>query len=166
MALKHYSVSLSRRRALSVCALGVLIPTLWACGKLPELTPGQIWSYDNRDGEGASTLQILHIERDTPIGDVMFVSVRALDVRRLGRRIRSTEVWPLVFTRDALTRSIRTLQWSEKVERSYLKYLDAWWRDAREGRAADRTFNVPVKDALMELQNDRPGVDKRSFQEA
>lgn len=52
------------------------------------------------------------------------------------------------------------------MERSYLKQLDAWWRDAREGRAADRTFNVPVKEALMEIENDRPGADKRSFLEA
>jgi hypothetical protein len=166
MTLSRQAISLPRRRAWSALALALLPPAFWGCGKRPELAPGQIWSYDNRSGEGASTLQVLHIERDTPIGDVIFISVRALDVKRLGRRIRTTEVWPLVFTRSALTDSIRSLQWTEKVERSYLKQLDAWWRDAREGRAADRTFNIPVKEALMEIENDRPGADKRSFQEA
>jgi len=145
--------------------VGLLFPLLSGCNRAPELAPGQIWSYDSRPGEGASTIQILHIERDTPIGEVVFVSVRALDVKRLGRRIQTTEVWPLVFTREALNRSLRSYQWTEKVNRAYLKQLDTWWLAAREGRASDRTFSVSVKDALVEIELDRPGVDKRAFAE-
>jgi hypothetical protein len=142
-----------------IAALG-----LPGCNQQRELAPGQIWSYDNRPGEGASTLQILHIERGTPVGDVYFVSVRALDVKRLGRKIRHTEVWPLVFTRDALTGSLGSYQWSQKVDRSYLRQLDYWLREARDGRAADRTFSVPVKDALNQIENDRPDAEKRLFE--
>src|SRR5215470_7213968 len=154
---------LSRRRACSLMGVGLLFPLLSGCNRAPELAPGQIWSYDSRPGEGASTIQLLHIERDTPIGEVVFVSVRALDVKRLGRRIQTTEVWPLVFTREALNRSLRSCQWTEKVNRAYLKQLDTWWLAAREGRASDRTFSVSVKDALVEIELDRPGVDKRAF---
>jgi hypothetical protein len=141
-----------------VAVLGIV-----ACTQQQQLAPGQIWSYDTRPGEGASTIQILHIERGTPIGDVYFVSVRALDVKRLGRKIRATEVWPLVFTQDALTRSLRSFQWSEKVDRSYLKQLDHWLREARDGRATERTFSLPVKDALKEIELERPDAEKRLF---
>jgi hypothetical protein len=136
------------------------------CNQQRDLAPGQIWSYDNRPGEGASTIQILHIERGTPVGDVYFVSVRALDVKHLGRKIVHTEVWPLVFTQDALTRSLGTYQWSQNVDRSYLKQLDFWLREARDGRAADRTFSVPVKEALNQIENGRPDAEKRLFEGA
>src|SRR2546427_488133 len=154
------------RRLVRVLTLWTLL--LWlvcACQESRELAPGQIWSYDNRAGEGASTVQILHIERGTPLGDVYFVSVRALDVQRLGRKIRTTEVWPLAFTHEALARSLRSYQWSEKVGRPYLRQLDLWLLEAREGRAIERTFNVPVKDALNQIQSDRPDSDRRRFAE-
>jgi hypothetical protein len=141
-----------------VAALGIA-----ACSEQRELAPGQIWSYDTRPGEGASTIQILHIERGTSVGDVYFVSVRALDVKRLGRKIHATEVWPLVFTQDALTRSLTRFQWSEKVNRSYLKQLDYWLREARDGHAAERTFSVPVKDALKDIELERPDAERRLF---
>jgi len=94
---------------------------------------------------------------------VYFVSVRALDVKRLGRKIQATEVWPLVFTHEALTGSLRSYQWSQAVDRSYLKQLDFWLREAREGRAAERTFSVPIKDALHQIEIDRSDTDKRRF---
>jgi hypothetical protein len=136
-----------------------------ACQQTRELAPGQIWGYDTRTGEGASTIQILHIERGTSLGDVYFVSVRALDVRRTGRKLRTTEVWPLAFTREALSRSLGTYQWSEKVNRPYLKQLDVWLREDREGRAADRTFAVTIKEALDQIQSERPEAEKRRFAE-
>ena len=150
-------------RATSALAL-VAVLGLAGCNQHRELAPGQIWSYDNRPGEGASTIQILHIERGTPVGDVYFVSVRALDVKRLGRKIRHTEVWPLVFTKEALARSLGTYQWSQNVDRSYLKPLEFWLREARAGRAADRTFSVPVKEALNEIESERPDAEKRLFE--
>lgn len=131
----------------------------------PELAPGQIWGYDTRAGEGASTIQILHIERGTPLGDVYFVSVRALDVRRLGRKLQTTEVWPLVFTQDALKSSLQGYQWAEKVNRPYLKQLERWQLEAREGRAAERTFNVSIKEALDQIQGERAEAEKRRFAE-
>jgi len=139
--------------------------SLCACQQPRELAPGQIWGYDNRAGEGASTIQILYIERGTLLGDVYFVSVRALDVKRLGRKIRTTEVWPLAFTREALTISLRNYQWSEKVNRPYLKQLDLWLLEARDGRAPERTFTVPIKDALNQIESDQPEGEKRRFAE-
>lgn len=150
--------------ALASCLLA--ISGLAGCNSQTAVAEGQIWSYDNRAGEGASTLQILHIERETPIGEIYFVSVRALDAHRLGRWIHTTEIWPLVLTKDALSRSLRSYQWSEKVNRPYLKHLDSWWKDAREGHALDRTFNVPLKDALDQLQKGSPDAEKRRPLEA
>jgi hypothetical protein len=148
----------------SFCVVALLaVLGIAACTEQRDLVPGQIWSYDTRPGEGASTIQILHIERGTPLGDVCFVSVRALDAKRLGRKTRATEAWPLVFTQDALTRSLTRFQWSEKVNRSYLKQLDFWLREARDGRAAERTFSVPVKDALKDIELERPDAEKRLF---
>lgn len=144
-----------------LCALAVSLTLLSACQQSRELAPGQIWAYDNRPGEGASTIEILHIERGTPLGDVYFVSVKALDVHRLGRKLSTTEVWPLVFTHEALSKSLRSYQWSQKVDRSYFKQLDFWLREAREGRAAERTFDVPVKEALDQIQNGRPDAERR-----
>lgn len=136
---------------------------LSACQQPQEVKPGQVWGYDNRSGEGASTVLILHIEKGTPLGDVYFVSVRALDVRRLGRKIRSTEIWPLAFTREALAKSLRNHQWDQPIDRPYLKQLDSWLRDARQGKAAERTFSVPVKEALDQIQSERPESEKRMF---
>jgi len=143
------------RRFNCLLLLSALPLSLIGCGPKRALAPGQIWSYDTRSREGASTIQILHIERGTPLGDVYFVSIRALDVQRLGRKIRSTEVWPLAFTHEALTRSLTTFQWDQKVDRPYLKHLDFWLREAREGRSDQRTFNVPVKDALSEIEQEK-----------
>lgn len=154
----------SRKGTMRALAVAALLGLLFGCSQQRELSAGQIWSYDNRPGEGASTIQILHVERGTPVGDVYFVSVRALDVKHLGRKIRATEVWPLVFTQDALTRSLGTYQWSQKVDRSYLKQLDFWLREARDGRAADRTFNVSVKEALNQIESDLPDAAKRLFE--
>jgi hypothetical protein len=157
------ALDLNSTRIIAALALGVVLGVA-GCSQQRELAPGQVWSYDNRPGEGASTIQILHIERGTPVGDVYFVSVRALDVKRLGRKIRHTEVWPLAFTQEALTRSLGTYQWSQTVDRSYLKQLDFWLREARNGRAADRTFSVPVKEALNEIESERPDAEKRLFE--
>ena len=152
-------------RVLRTLFLAVLASLALGCNQQRELAPGQIWGYDNRPGEGASTIQILHIQRGTPLGDVYFLSVRALDVKRIGKRkIRTTEIWPLVFTHDALTRSIGTYQWSQTVDRPYLRQLDFWLREARDGRAADRTFAVPVKDALNQIESDRPDAEQRLFE--
>jgi hypothetical protein len=150
----------------SLCGLSLLVALSLAagCNQQRDLAPGQIWSYDNRPGEGASTIQILHIERNTLLGDVCFVSVRALDVKRLGRKISTTEVWPLVFTHEALARSLRSYQWSQTVDRSYVKQLDMWLREARDGRAAERTFSVPVSEALKQIESDRPDAEKRLFE--
>jgi hypothetical protein len=57
-----------------------------------------------------------------------------------------------------------TYQWSQNVDRSYLKQLDFWLREARDGRAADRTFSVPVKEALNQIESDRPDAEKRLFE--
>jgi len=149
----------------STRTVAIVLTTLFlaACEQPRELKPGQVWSYDNRPGEGASTVQILHIEKGTPLGDVYFVNVRALDVRRLGRKIRATEIWPLVFTREALAGSLRNHQWDQKVDRPYLKQLDFWLREARDGKAVDRTFSVPLKDALDQIQSERPDAERRLF---
>jgi hypothetical protein len=155
----------SGRQLVRCLALVLLALSLCACQQSRELAPGQIWGYDNRSREGASTIQILHIEHGTPLGDVYFVSVRALDARLLGSKIRATEVWPLAFTHDALARSLRSYQWSEKVNRPYLKQLDVWLREAREGRAAERTFNIPIKEALDQIRTERPDAEKRRFSE-
>lgn len=155
----------SVRRSLEVLPLALVVCLAAGCQQPPDLAPGQVWGYDTRPREGASTVVILHIERGTPVGDVYFVSVRALNARNDGARVRSTEVWPLVFTHDALKRSLTSYQWSEKVSRPYLKHLDLWLREAREGRAAQRTFAIPVKDALEQIDLNRPGVDKRLFSE-
>jgi hypothetical protein len=144
-----------------ILAVASALALLGACQQPQELKPGQVWGYDNRAGEGASTILILHIEKATPIGDVYFVSVRALDVRRLGRKIRTTEVWPLAFTRDALARSLRSHQWDQPIDRQFFKYLDLWLREARDGRAAERTFGVPIKEALDQIEAEHPGFDKR-----
>lgn len=147
-------------RALSVLLVAA---TLTGCSQQRQLAPGQVWSYDSRPGEGASTIQILHVEPGTPVGTVYFVSVRALDVHRIGRKLRTTEVWPLVFTEEALVRSVKGYQWSQKVDRPYLKQLDFWLTEAREGRAEERTFNIPLKDALHEIERDQPEAERKLF---
>jgi hypothetical protein len=38
-------------------------------------------------------------------------------------------------------------------------------REARDGRAAQRTFSVPIKDALQQIETDQPGADRRRFAE-
>ena len=154
-----YSPRLLRVTRAVVLVLAIL--HLGACEQTREIRPGQLWSYDNRPGESASTVLILHIEKGTTLGDVYFVSIRALDVRRLGRKIRTTEIWPLVFTRDALIKSLRNHQWDQPVDKPHLKQLDFWLREARDGRASDRTFGVPIKEALDQIQTERPDAERR-----
>jgi len=155
-----------RQERRCFCIVGGLLflAPLAGCGKPPELAPGQIWSYRARPREGASTVQILHIERGTVLGDIVIVSVRGLTSGK-GGSLWATEIWPLVFTRDALDKSLTTYQYSEPVRRSFLDKLDRWNTGARAGRAAaeERTFLVTVAEALNEIEIDKPGAAKRRF---
>lgn len=64
-----------------------------------------------------------------------------------------------------LAACLRRYQWSQAVDRPHLKQLDLWLREAREGRASERAFSIPVKDALQQIESDQPEVDKRRFAE-
>jgi hypothetical protein len=158
----------SRRRRFCLAAgAALLVGPLAGCGKPPELAPGQVWSYRTRPREGASTVQVLHIERGTPLGDVIVVSVRGLSSGK-GGTLWATEIWPLVFTREALEKSLTTYQYSEPVRRSFLDKLDRWNAAARAGRAAaeERTFLVTVAEALNDIDIGRPGAARKRFAEA
>jgi hypothetical protein len=71
-----------------------------------------------------------------------------------------------VFTRDALTSSLTSYQYSEPVKRPFLRQLDLWNTAAREGKAAERTFTVPVGEALNDIENERPDAARKRFAEA
>lgn len=155
------------RRTFCIASAALLAAPLLGCGKPPVLAPGQVWSYKTRPREGASTVQILHIEPGTPLGDVMVVSVRGLSSGK-GGRLWATEIWPLMFTREALEKSLTTYQYSEPVRRSFLDKLDRWNTAARAGRAAaeERTFLVTVAEALNDIDIERPGAARKRFTEA
>ena len=88
----------------------VLVTAIVGCRAAPDLADGQVWSYKTRAGEGASTIQVLHIEPATALGDIVFVSIRGVHEEKPGGgKLRVAEVWPIAFTRDACWQASRDI---------------------------------------------------------
>lgn len=115
-----------------------------------KFKPGQVWSYDNRPGESASTLTILRVDSGEKVGIIIQVRVDGLKMHNpRGELVPSIEHMP--FSRDSMLLSVNHLLKSDQPVPT-LEGLDQWRsdcggvykiavRDAVD--VAEKTFNAP-----------------------
>jgi hypothetical protein len=137
-----------RRRLIALaCAMAIscaTAPTL-AASKEPCLSstkdvtdkkfkPGQIWSYETRPGESASTVTILRIDLKSKIGIVVHVRVDGMP-----------------FTRDAMLLSVKRLLKADQPLPT-LEGLERWQADC------GGVYTISIRDAVdvMEKTLNRP----------
>ncbi len=85
--------------------------------KVPDarFKPGQVWSYQTRPGESASTLTILQVDRTEKLGAIVHVRVDGLNAHNSrGELVPFIEHMP--FTRDAMLLStVQLLRTEDKI---------------------------------------------------
>jgi hypothetical protein len=92
-----------------------------------KFKPGQVWSYETRPGESASTFTILRIDSSEKIGIIIHVRVDGLLAHNPhGDVVPSVEHMP--FTRDAMLASVDRLLKSDQPLPT-LEGLERWKAD-------------------------------------
>ncbi|WP_263376549.1 hypothetical protein [Granulicella aggregans] len=153
-----------RRRLIALaCAIAMgcaAIPSL-AASKEPcpsstkgvidkKFKPGQVWSYETRPGESASTVTILRIDVESKIGVVVHVRVDGLLAHNpRGDVVPSVEHMP--FTRDAMLVSVNHLLKADQPLPT-LEGLERWQADC------GGVYTISIRDAVdvMEKTLNRP----------
>lgn len=109
-----------------------------------KFSPGQVWSYEPRPGEGNSLLTILRIDELGKRGVVIHVRVDGLQAHNArGELVPSVEHMP--FSRDALLGSVRKLV-RTSASLPTLEGLEAW-QDACGG-----VYTISVRDAVAVME--------------
>ncbi len=133
------------RKAAWLAALLLLV----ACGRdggrpaqqkaTHELSVGQVWNYQTREVDQGSTLTICKLEELPKVGTVVHVSLSGLHLKNSRAPGGYTgEVPHAPFTRDAIERSLTTLQGQGSPPKGFEAGYRAW-KEARGG-----VFSVPV----------------------
>ncbi len=72
-------------------------------------SPGQVWSYNPREGESEATLTILKVEALPKVGTLVHIRVDGVRLKSCSGAPDLTAVAHAPFTREALNRSVRRL---------------------------------------------------------
>ena len=116
----------------------------------PKFRPGQVWTYQSRPGETASTLTILRVDSSKKLGVIVHVRVDDLRAHNpRGELVPAVEHMP--FTRDAMLLSVDHLLKSSQPLPT-LEGLDRWRSDC------GGVYTISVRDAVdvMEKTLDAP----------
>jgi hypothetical protein len=102
--------------------------------------PGQVWTYQSRPGETASTLTILRVDSSEKLGVIVHIRVDGLRVHNpRGELVPYVEHMP--FTRDAMLLSVDHLLRSNQPLPN-LEGLDRWRSDC------GGVYTISVRDAV------------------
>jgi len=122
-----------------------------------DFEAGQIWSAIGRVKDPDPQVLVLRVERETPVGDVVFVAAGGVKLCLPNGACGDT-FSPLAMSKDALERSVKTLlntlpvpaavQNNPKyqLEKGYLGWKDGIAQGARV------TITVPLAEALDEIE--------------
>jgi hypothetical protein len=131
---------------MGCAALPVVASSKEPCPALTEgvtdrkFKPGQVWSYDTRPGESASTLTILRVDSGAKLGVIIQVRVDGLQMHNpRGDIVPSIEHMP--FSRDAMLLSVDHLLKSNQPLPT-LEGLERWRSDC------GGVYTISVRDAV------------------
>jgi hypothetical protein len=143
---------MNRLRALALLAVAAL---LLASGCSPPPPPplmvGQTWMIHARPADGATSISLLHVEADSPLGDVGFISINNAAIALPDGR-RTNKIWPVAIRMDSLRASLKSHVGAATVPLAYEQHVQAWRQAVASGGAAAFTFDVPVAQALSQLE--------------
>ena len=117
---------------------------------------GQIWSYRARPQDPASALMILHIDKDTPRGEVIVIRIVNVNFQSANGKMVVLELNPPPFRPAALDRSVikitgkaDKLNWNDKAYRN--------WRQALSEGKNVPLYDKPVAAVVSELETKMVG---------
>src|SRR5260370_6700649 len=109
-----------------------------------KFKPGQVWAYQTRPGEAASTLTVLRVDSYGKIGIIVHIRVDGLRAHNpRGERVPSVEHMP--FTRDAILLSVDRLLKSNQPLPT-IEGLDRWRSDC------GGVYTISVRDSVDVMQ--------------
>ena len=116
-----------------------------------EFAPGQIWKYENRDGEDDSRLTVVRIDDDSEYGNIVHVYISGLKIpNESAPGGLTTFICHMPFIEDSIRQSVSELENSvddlPDFEDGYLL-----WRKAFEDSEAG-VFEVSVSDGVEIIQ--------------
>jgi hypothetical protein len=108
--------------------------------------PGQIWTYDTRDGEEESRVMILRTEK---WGEELVVHLTVMNARIKNKNNAAgytSEIGHLPFSKEAMERCLSTLESSDNTLPDYMGGYNNW-REAYESEQGG-IFTITVKEAI------------------
>lgn len=109
-----------------------------------KFSPGQVWAYNTRPGEPASTLTILKVDRMDKLGIIVHARVDGLQAHNpRGELVPTVEHMP--FTRDAMLHSVVKLLRTNATPQTMEGYEN--WRAHCGG-----VYTISVADAVEVMQ--------------
>lgn len=128
-------------------ALGLLLLLAGHANAEVDLQVGQIWSYEARPGEEASTLTILKIESDPVLGRIVHIRLDGLRVKAPAAPGGTTDtVMHLPFSESSLRGSLRSPAGKAEPLPDFEEGYETWKSAFDEGEAG--VFTVPVREAV------------------
>jgi hypothetical protein len=91
-----------------------------------KFRPGQVWKYKTRPGEDNSFLTVLKIEGLPKVGTIVHVRVDNIRLRNCTGGPEPDNFQHMPFTRDAIERSVTTLQNEDAVVPDFQAGYDEW----------------------------------------
>ena len=121
-----------------------------------DFEPGQVWKYDNRDGEDDSRLTVVRVDDDPEYGSIVHIYVSGLKIPNADAPDGvTTFVCHMPFIEDSIKKSVTELDRSvDKLPDFQEGYL--LWREAFEGSEAG-VFEVSVSDGIEIIQQSLSG---------
>jgi hypothetical protein len=113
--------------------------------------PGQVWGYETRIGEDASTATILRIETLPKLGEIVHVRIDGVHFRNCAGGNAPNEIAHAPFSREAIEKSVTTLRSQLHKIPDYKQGYEDWSAHcggiytvgiAEMLNVTDRTFNA------------------------
>jgi|HubBroStandDraft_5_1064220.scaffolds.fasta_scaffold92056_2 hypothetical protein len=74
-----------------------------------EFSPGQVWSYKTREGEGSSTITILRVETLPKLGTIIHIRINGINLKNCSGGPSPHVIEHAPFSKDAIDKSVLKL---------------------------------------------------------
>ena len=116
-----------------------------------EYAPGQIWQYQTREGEEASRIIILKIERVLWEEVIIHIAVINAKIKNPHKPEGvSTKIGHLPFAEEAIIESLTSLESEDNELPDYIDGYNQWRKTYKSGEGS--IFSVSIKEAVAYVE--------------
>lgn len=118
---------------------------------MQKFSPGQVWKYETRSGEGASRVVVCRVESEKKLGTIVHVCVEGIVIKSPGSPSGASRfVSHLPFAEKNLRASVTTLEGTRATLPDYEEGYNTWKRAFDRGKAG--IFTVSVAECVRMMQ--------------